>query len=197
MYLNMSNNSNIYKIILAIILIASWYYCSAKLTQDPNSTLTIIGIFLGILGTITFVIQYLLKESIQEKIRKLLDAQIKEQKEVLLEGLKELVSYLEEEKYPNYEDSNVEGPKDAFRRFDKLKSKYEFRPKVIQFAVLTIASSLLLILFWVIPPFTLFYLFNLPINLSHIGIGLYLFGLWKVISILLTSMEIEIWEDKP
>ena len=189
--------TTLYKIIIAIVLLAFWGYGSGTLTEDPNLTLVIIPISLGMLTAIAVVIQLTLRENVQAKMKKVLDSEIEERREELIEELKELVSYLEEEKYPSYSESGVEGLEDDFQQFDSIKSKYTFQPKIIHSTILTILSSLILILFWSNPKLWVHVTEDgAKYTLAHIGLGLLAIGLWMILSILVTSLEVKVWEKE-
>ena len=71
-------NTTLYKIIIAIVLLVFWGYGSTTLTGDPSLTLAIIPISLGMLTAIAVVIQLVLGESVQAKMKKVLDSEIEE-----------------------------------------------------------------------------------------------------------------------
>ena len=190
------------KIIIAIVLLAFWGYVSGALTEDPSLTLAIIPISLGMLTAIAVVIQLVLKERVQAKMRKVLDSEIEERREELIKELSELVSYLEKTKYPNYSESRAEGLEDDFRQFDSIKSKYTFQPKIIYSTILTILSSLILFLFWAVPTLQRASVsstvvdYEYEFTIAHIGLGFLAIGLWLILSILVTSLEVEAWEKE-
>ena len=190
-------NTTLYKIIIAVVLLAFWGYGSGTINEDPDLTLAIIPVSLGMLTAIAVVIQLVLKENVQAKMRKVLDSEIEERKEELVEELKELVSYLEETKYPRYSESGVEGLEEDFQQFDSIKSKYTFQPKIIHSTILTILSSLILILFWSNPTLWVHVTEEgAKLTLAHIGLGFLAIGLWIVLSILVTSLEVKVWEKE-
>jgi len=166
------------KIVIAIVLLVFWGYGSGTLTANPNLTLPIIPFSLGMLTAITIVIQLALRESVQAKMKKLLDLEIEERREELVKELKDLVSYLEKEKYPSYSESGAEGLEEDFREFDSIKSKYTFQPKIIHSAILIIMSSLILVLFWMNPTLWVHVTEEgFILTLAHIGLGLLAIGL--------------------
>ena len=188
-------NTTIYKIIIAIVLLAFWGYGSGTLTGDPSLTLAIIPISLGMLTAIAIVIQLVLRESVQAKMKEVLDSEIEERREELIEELKELVSYLEKAKYPSYSESGAEGLEDDFQQFDSIKSKYTFQPKIIYSTILIILSSLILVLFWSNPTLWVYVTKEgYTMTLAHIGLGFLAIGLWIILSILVTSLEVKVWE---
>jgi len=182
--------------VIAIVLLAFWWFGSERLIADPNLTTYFVAFSYGMLTVVTIVIQLVLRENIQAKMKQVLNSEIEGRKVTLLEELKELVSYLEETKNPNYSESGVEGLEDDFREFDSIKSKYTFQPKII-YSTLSIAlSSLVLVLFWMNPTWVA-KAENYPdITLAHIGLGLLGIGLWIILSILVTSLEIRVWEKE-
>lgn len=197
-------NTRLYKIIVAIVLLAFWGYGSGMLTEDPDLTLAIIPISLGMLTAIAVVVQLVLKENVQAKMKKVLNSEIEERREELLDEFKELVSYLEKTKYPSYSESGAEGLEDDFRQFDSIKSKYTFQPKIIHSTILTILSSLILVLFWMNPTLWI-EMVSLTVieevvwhkvTLAHVGLGLLVIGLWLILSILVTSLEVKVWEKE-
>lgn len=189
--------TTVYKIIIGIILLCFWGYGSATLTTDPSLTIYIIPVSLGMLTTIAIVIQLVLRESIQAKMKKVLDSEIEERKEKLLEELKELVSYLEKTRVPNYSGSGVEGLEDDFREFDSIKSKYAFQPKIIHSTIFIILSSLILVLFWANPMVWVYVTQDgSTFTLAHVGLGFLAIGLWITLGILVTSLEVRIWEKE-
>jgi ABC-type transport system involved in cytochrome bd biosynthesis fused ATPase/permease subunit len=190
-------NTTLYKIIIAIVLLAFWGYGSGTLTGDPSLTLAIIPISLGMLTAIAVVIQLVLRESVQAKMKKVLDSEIEERREELIEELKELVSYLEKTKYPSYSESGAEGLEEDFQQFDSIKSKYTFQPKIIHSAILTILSSLILVLFWANPRLWVYVTKDgYTFTLAHMGLGFLAIGLWMILSILVTSLEVKVWEKE-
>ena len=189
--------TTLYKIIIAIVLLAFWLYGSVTLNGDPSLTLAIIPVSLGMLTAIAVVIQLVLREHVQAKMKKVLDSEIEERKEELVDELKELVSYLEETKYPSYSESGVEGLEEDFQQFDSIKSKYTFQPKIIHSTILIILSSLILILFWSNPRLWVFVTEEgAEFSLAHIGLGFLAIGLWMILSILVTSLEVKVWEKE-
>jgi hypothetical protein len=191
-------STTLYKIIIGITLFAFWIYGSQTLTVNPSFTVYIIPFSYGMLTVIAIVIQLVLKESIQTKMKKVLDSEIEERREELIEELKKLVQYLEEKKYPSYTESGVEGLEDDFREFDSIKSKYTFQPRIIHATLLTVLSSLILILFWVNPSL---WVYPSPENgytltLAHVGLGFLSVVLWMILGTLVTSLEIRIWEKE-
>jgi len=190
--------TTIYKIIIGIVLLAFWGYGSGTLTANPSFTIYIIPFSYGMLTVIAIVIQLVLKESIQAKMQKVLDSEIEERRESLIKELKKLVEYLEKKKYPNYSESGVEGLEDDFREFDSIKSKYTFQPKIIHATILIMLSSLILVLFWSNPSL---WVYSPPENgytltLAHIGLGFLGIALWMILGILVTSLEVRIWEKE-
>lgn len=135
-------NATLYKVIIGIVLLAFWGYGSGWLTANPSLTGYVISFSYGMLAVVTIVIQLVLRENLQVKMKKVLNAEIEERKEGLLEELKKLLSYLERTKYPNYSESGVEGLEDDFREFDQIKSKYTFQPKIIHSTIFLVLSSL-------------------------------------------------------
>ena len=190
-------NTTLYKITIAIILLAFWWYGSEALKANSNLTLAVIPVPLGLLTLIAIVIQLVLRESIQSKMKEVLDSEIEERKENLLEKLRELVSYLEKTKMPNYSESGVEGLEGDFQDFDSIKSKYTFQPKIIHSTIFMVLSTLVLVLFWANPTLWVGKSPNYPdLTLAHIGLGFLAIGLWMILSILVTSLEIKVWEKE-
>jgi ABC-type transport system involved in cytochrome bd biosynthesis fused ATPase/permease subunit len=188
-----------YKIIIGIVLLAFWIYGSGTLTANPSLTIYIIPLSYGVLTAIAIVIQLVLRENIQAKMKKVLDSEIKERKEELLKELRTLVSYLERTKIPNYSESGVEGLEDDFKEFDSIKSKYIPQPKIIHATILTVLSSLVLFLFWVNPTLWVGKSNYGDLTLAHVGLGFLGIALWMILGILVTSLEVRIWEkeEKP
>lgn len=187
--------TTIYKIVIAIVLLVFWGYGSGMLTTDSSLALPVIPFALGMSTIITIVIQLGLRESVQAKMKKLLDLEIEERREKLIGELKDLVSYLDKEKYPSYSDSGAEGLEDDFQEFDSIKSKYTFQPKIIRSAIFIVLSSLILVLYWMNPSLWVYvnpegYTFTL----AHLGLGLLVIGLWMVLNILIASLELKVWE---
>ena len=192
--------TRVYKIIIGIVLLAFWGYGSGTLTANPTFTVYIIPFSYGMLTVIAIVIQLVLKENMQAKMKKVLDSEIEERREGLIEELKELVEYLEKKKYPSYKESEVEGLESAFQEFDSIKSKYTFQPKIIHATILITLSSLILVLFWANP--TIWVAkgsYNVDLTLAHVGLGFLGIALWMILGILVTSLEVRIWEkeEKP
>ena len=103
---------------------------------DPGLTLAIIPISLGMLIAIAIVIQLVLRESVQAKMKKILDSEIEERREELIKELKELVSYLEKTKYPSYSESGAEGLEEAFQEFDSNPNiLFNLRLFILQFSL--------------------------------------------------------------
>jgi hypothetical protein len=119
--------------------------------------------------------------------------------------LKVLVEYLEKKKYPSYKESEVEGLESAFQEFDSIKSKYTFQPKIIHATILITLSSLILVLFWANPivwvakaGYNLWIAegsYNVDLTLAHVGLGFLAIALWMILGILVTSLEVRIWEN--
>lgn len=188
-------DTRLYKIIFVIALLALWWYGSEWLKANPNLTIYFIPLSYGMLTVVTIVIQLVLRKDIQARIKELLNLEIEERKEGLLEELKELVSYLEKTKIPNYSESGVEGLEEDFREFDSIRSKYTFQPKIIKSTLLLVLSSVVLILFWSNPTLWVGKAEGYPdITLAHVGLGLLAIALWMILSILITSLEVRIWE---
>jgi len=189
--------TTLYKIIFTIVLLAFWWGSSEALNANPSLTLAFIAVPLGLLTIIAIVIQLVLKESIQARMKEVLDSEIEERKEELVEELRGLVSYLEKTKVPDYSESGVEGLEDDFREFDSIKSKYTFRPKIINSTLLMVLSTLILTLFWANPTLLVAKAENRPdLTLAHIGLGILVIGLWMTLSILVTSLEVKVWEKE-
>lgn len=85
-------NTTLYKIVIAIIILVFWWYCSEALKANSTLTLAIIPIPLGLLTVIAIVIQLVLRESIQSKMKEALDSEIEERKEDLLERARALTA---------------------------------------------------------------------------------------------------------
>ncbi len=188
-------NTTLYKIIIAIVILAFWWYGSERLTTEPSLAIYVIPFSYGMLTVVTIVIQLVLRENIQAKMKEVLNSEIEERKGELLGELKDLVDYLEDTKIPNYSESGVEGLEDDFREFDSIKSKYTFQPKIIHSTLLIVLSSVVLILFWANPTLWVGKAENYPdITLAHVGLGLLAIALWMILSILVTSLEVKIWE---
>jgi len=192
--------TTVYKIIIAIVLLAFWGYGSGTLTANPSFTVYIIPFSYGMLTVIAIVVQLVLKENMQAKMKKVLDSEIEERREGLIEELKVLVEYLEKKKYPSYKESEVEGLESAFQEFDSIKSKYTFQPQIIHATILITLSSLILALFWTNP--TLWVAkgsYNVDLTLAYVGLGFLAIALWMILGILVTSLEVRIWEkeEKP
>ena len=154
------------------------------------------------LTAIAVVIQLALKESVQAKMKKVLDAEIEERREEIIEELKELVSYLEKTKYPSYSESGAEGLEDDFQQFDSIKSKYTFQPKIIYSTMLIVLSSLIIFLFWAVPKLRNASVYATVVGsryeftIAHVGLAFLAIGLWMVLSILVTSLEVKVWEKE-
>ena len=192
--------TTVYKIIIGIVLLAFWGYGSGKLTENPSLAVYIIPFSYAVLTVIAIVIQLELKKNIQDKMRKVLNSEIKERKDELLRELRGLVSYLEKAKIPNYSESGVEGLEDDFKEFDSIKSKYTFQPKIIHATLLTVLSSLILVLFLLIPSLWVFTTADgYNFTLAHVGLAFFGIALWMILDILVTSLEVRIWEkeEKP
>jgi len=85
---------------------------------------------------IAIVIQLVLRESVQAKMKKILDSEIEERREELIKELKELVSYLEKTKYPSYSESGAEGLEEAFQEFDSNPNiLFNLRLFILQFSL--------------------------------------------------------------
>jgi hypothetical protein len=125
-------------------------------------------------------------------MKEVLDSEIEERREGLIGELRKLVDYLEKKKYPNYQESGVEGLEDDFREFDSIKSKYTFQPKIIHSTILITLSSLILVLFWANPSLWVY----ASLTLAHIGLGFLCIALWMILDILVISLEIRIWEKE-
>jgi len=189
-------DTTVYKIIIGIVLLAFWWYVSERLVADPSLTIYIIPISYGMLTVITIVIQLVLRENIQAKMRQMLNSEIEKRKEELVEELNKLSIYLAETEIPTYSDSGVEGLEDDFREFDSIKSKYTFQPKIVRSTLFIVLSSLVLVLFWVNPTWVAKAEDYPDITLAHIGLGLLAIALWWILSILVTSLEVKIWEKE-
>lgn len=188
-------NTTLYKIIIAVVLLAFWFYGSGTLTINPNLTLAIIPFSFGMLTVISIVIQLVLKESVQKKMKEVLDTEIEKRRGELIGKLKDLVTYLEETKYPSYSDSGVEGLDSAFHEFDSIKSRYTSQPKIIYSTILIVLSSLILFLFWANPTLWVYQAEGGgETTLAHAGLGLLAVGLWIILDILATSLETKFWE---
>jgi hypothetical protein len=185
-----------YKILIAIILLAFWGYGSGTLTGNPSLTVYIIPFSYGMLTVIAVVIQLVLKENIQTKMKKVLDSEIEIRREGLIGELARLIDYLEKNKYPSYSESQVEGLESAFQEFDSIKSKYTFEPKIINATILITLSSLILVLFWADPSLWVSKTNYGDLTLAHIGLGFLSIALWMILGVLVTSLEIRIWEKE-
>jgi len=188
--------TTIYKIVIAVVLLAFWGYGSGNLSANPGLTIYIIPFSYGMLAVIAVVIQLVLKESIQAKMKKVLDSEIEIRREGLIGELARLSEYLEENKYPSYSESEVEGLESAFQEFDSIKSKYTFQPKIIHATILITLSSLILVLFWANPSLWVTKSDYGNLTLAHVGLGFLGIALWMILGILVTSLEIRIWEKE-
>lgn len=188
--------TSIYRLGIGIILLAFWGYGSGTLIGKPDVTFAIIPIALGLLTAIAIIIQLVLRKGIQAKMRKILDSEIEERRGDMIKELKSLVSYLEETKYPSYSESGAQGLEDDFQQFDSIKSKYAFEPKIIKSTILIILSSLILVLFWANPTLWVYTPEdgNYTLTLAHVGLGVLALGLWMILDMLVTSLEIKPWE---
>lgn len=188
--------TTVYKIIIGIVLLTFWGYLSGTLTANPSFTVIVIPFSYGMLTVIAIVIQLVLKENMQTKMKKVLDSEIEERREGLIEELKVLVEYLEKKKYPSYKESEVEGLESAFQEFDSIKSKYTFQPKIIHATILITLSSLILVLFWANPTLLVGKSDYGDLTLAHVGLGFLGIALWMILGILVTSLEVRIWEKE-
>lgn len=187
-------NTSIYRLVIGVVLLAFWGYCSGTFTGNPDLTLTIIPVGLGLLTAIAIIIQLVLRKGIQAKMRKILDSEMEKRRGDMIEELKSLVSYLEETKYPSYSESGAQGLEDDFQQFDSIKSKYTFEPKIIKSTLLIILSSLILFLFWANPTLWIYENGTVTYTLAHIGMGLLALGLWMILDMFVSSLEIKPWE---
>ena len=187
-----------YRAVIVIALLLFWFHISQRLTEAPELTQQMISIALPTLTALAIIIQLVLRKGIQARMRKTLDSEIEARREELIEDLKKLVSYLEETKYPDYSKSGVEGLEDDFRKFDSIKSKYTFEPKIIKSTIFIILSSLVLALFWLNPTLWVYVSTTneTTFTLAHVGIGLFAIGLWMIVDMLITSLEIKPWEKE-
>lgn len=185
-----------YRLVIAIILFYFWLNASQRLTENPEPTIQMIPIALGTLTGLAIIIELVLRKGMQEKMKKILNSEIEARREELVEDLKKLVSYLEKTKYPSYSKSGVEGLEDDFRKFDSIKSKYTFEPKIIKSTILIILSSLVLALFWLNPTLWIYVSDETTFTLAHLGIGLFTIGLWMIVDMFITSLEIKPWEKE-
>lgn len=189
-------NATLYKIAIGIVLLAFWGYGSGWLSTNPSMTGYIISFSYGMLAVVTVVIQLVLRENIQAKMKELLDSEIKERKEKMVEKINNLAIYLGEEDSPSYSKSGVEGLEDDFKEFDSIKSKYTFQPKIVHSTIFLVLSSLVLFLFWMNPTWVARSQGYPDITLAHIGLGLMAIGLWMILSVLVISLEAKIWEKE-
>jgi hypothetical protein len=190
--------TTLYKIIIAVVLLAFWGYGSGTLSANPNLISYVIPFSWGMIAVIAVIIQLVLKKDIQTKMKEMLNAEIKERKDDLVAEINELAIYLEETRVPNYSESGVEGLEDDFREFDSIKSKYTFQPKIINATLLTVISSLVLFVFWANPSLWVAKSTGSypDITLAYVGLGLLAIAMWIILGILVTSLEIRIWEKE-
>ena len=188
---------SIYRLTIGIIILAFWWYSSENLTKKPELTLQMIPIALGTLTALTIIIELVLRKGMQTKMKKILNSEIEARREELVVDLKNLGSYLEQTKYPAYSESGVEGLEDDFRKFDSIKSKYTFEPKIIKSTILIIMCTLFLVLFSMNPMlWTYISPEEITFTLAHIGVGFFAIGLWMIMDMLITSLEIKPWEKE-
>lgn len=188
--------TTIWKIVIGIVLFGFWIYVSGALIANPSLTISVVPLSYGMFAIVSIVIQLVLKESMQKKMKLVLDSEIKERKEELLSELRVLVSYLEKTKMPSYSESGVEGLEDNFREFDSIKSKYTFQPKIIKATILLALSSLILAIFWINPTLVMESQDYPDLTLAHIGLGFLAIALWMILGILVTSLKVRIWEKE-
>lgn len=73
-------NTTIYKIVIGIVLLAFWWISAEKLTLNSGLTVYFISFSYGMLAVVSIVIQLVLKEDIQKRMKEVLNAEIKERK---------------------------------------------------------------------------------------------------------------------
>jgi pilus assembly protein TadC len=184
-----------YKFVVGAVLAIFWWFVSQKLTENPSLTIYIVGFSAGMLTVVTVVIQLTLRENVQIKMKQLLDSEISKRKEKIVKKINDLSIYLGEEESPSYSKSGVEGLEDDFKEFDSIKSKYTFQPKINHSAILMTLSSLILVVFWANPTLWVARAPNQPdVTLAHISLGFLAIGLWILLNILITSLEVKTWE---
>jgi hypothetical protein len=201
------SSTTVYKTVIGLVLFFFWLYTSESLTMNSSLTLAVIPISLGMLTAVGVIIQLFLKESMQTKMKDLLDSEIEKRKEELNEKLTDLAIYLSEERIPKYSESGVEGLEDSFHEFDSIKSKYTFQGRVISATIFIILSALILVLFWANPTlwiYPIYYTSNsmqqhYDLTVAHVGLGFLTVALWWILNILVVSLEVKIWEreEKP
>ena len=182
--------------LIAIFLFVFWILLSNQLTLEPSLTSTTIFFSLGMFTVVTIVIELVWRKDIEEKMKKVLDSEIREERENLIEKLQDLIAYLKETKYPTFSDTDVEDLTNDFEALDAIKSKYTVAPKIIWSTILIVLSSMILFLFMTSP--TLVVLTSeegSKITLAHFGIGLLTIGLWLLFDILTVVLEVKIWEE--
>lgn len=187
--------TTIYKIVIGAFLFVFWWFVSQTLTANPSLTVYIIGFSAGMLTVVTVVIQLTLRENVQTKMKELLDSEISKRKEKIVKKINDLAIYLGEEESPSYSKSGVEGLEDDFKEFDSIKSRYTFQPKIIHSTILITLSSVILVLFWANPSLWVAKSTNnSDITLAHASLGFLAFGLWILFNMLVTSLEVKVWE---
>jgi uncharacterized protein with PQ loop repeat len=187
--------TTILKIVVGIILFGLWWVVSQTLVSNPSLTVYIIGFSAGMLTVITVVIQLTLRETVQTKMKELLDSEISKRKEKIVKKINDLSIYLGEEESPNYSKSGVQGLEDDFKEFDSIKSRYTFQPKIIYSTLLITVSCIVLVIFLANPTLLVYKSQNNPdLTLAHASLGLLALGLWILLGILITSLEVKPWE---
>ena len=73
----------IIRALIAIFLFVFWILLSNQLTLEPSLTSTTIFLSLGMFAVVTIVIELVWRKDIEEKMKKLLDSEIREEKQYL------------------------------------------------------------------------------------------------------------------
>ena len=182
--------------LIAIFLFAFWILLSNQLTLEPNLTSTAIFFSLGMFAVITIVIELVWRKDIEEKMKKLLDSEIREERENLIGQLQDLIAYLKETKYPSFSDSELEDLTNNFQALNAIKSKYTVAPKIIWSTILITLSSMILFLFMINPMLLVFTSKEgSKITLAYLGVGFLTIGLGLLFDILAIVLEVKIWEE--
>ena len=183
------------RFLIAIFLFAFWILLSNKLTLEPSLTSTTIFFSLGMLAVVTIIIELVWRKDIEERMKKILDSEIRDTRKELIEELQNLISYLKEEKYPTFSNSEVEALSNDLQALNSIKSKFTVAPKIVWSTIFIVLSSMLLFLFWIDPNLLVFTSTEgAKLTLAHCGVGLLVIGLWLLFDILTIVLEVKFWE---
>jgi len=179
--------------ITLLVLLYFWYVASNKLIENPHHSKLLIFFALGILPVVAILIQVTFKKDIEEKIKNLLDSEVRARKEEIVSTCESLLSNLKQSEIPSYENTSevIEALTDALQELDTIRKKYNPTRGILISTLCMILASIFLVLFYMAPNIMIL---ETNITFAHIGNAFLAGGLWHIVNIFIVLVEEKIWE---